>query len=53
MTPVMESLCGYVELVERVACRLEASGAVRELQQLAGLSAQEMDVLVRLERESL
>jgi len=50
MSPTFAVASSAAVMVERVHRRLEAAGAVIELDTLGRLSAQEMDVLARLER---
>lgn len=50
MTPVMEAATRAKEVLARVRQRLEDGGGVVELGQLDEFSADEVDVLLRLER---
>lgn len=51
MSPALFSLIRGGDLLERISDRLAVAGGVRELQIIDGMSAQEVDVLLRLERE--
>lgn len=51
MTPVMAVLSHARDVLRRVESRLVDGGAVLELDQFQNLSADETDVLLRLERE--
>lgn len=50
MSPAFRNALGADVLLHRVRCRLEAAGGFDELRRLDGFSAQEVDVLLRLER---
>lgn len=50
MTPLLAALVHPVEVIAEVRSRLEAEGAIGELQHLARFSSAELDRLVRLER---
>jgi hypothetical protein len=52
MTPAMMAATRAETLLQRIHDRLVAKGAVESLNALAGLSASEVDVLLRLEREA-
>lgn len=49
MTPEMRRLLHATEVIAIIQARLERAGAVIELQQLAKLSVDELDLLVRQE----
>lgn len=52
MTPAMRSLEHAVDVIAAVRRRLEQDGGVVELNQLAHLSVDELDLLVARERRS-
>lgn len=51
MTPALAYAIDAPKLITKIRMRLESAGALLELDQLRRLSSDELDLLVRLERE--